>query len=555
MISNEKITQLIRQLKIVRDLQRKYTLQSDSVEKYLVVENFRITTPIVGKFSSGKSSLLNALLGKNYLSTDLTPETSVPTEIFFDTKDTASVFEKSDTIREVDIAEFVGKTFRADNVSKVQLALNNEFLKTIPNVKIVDMPGFDSGIELHNKAIDDYLVDSRAYVLTFAATEPVIPESIANFLRELKLYRMPVYVVITKSKSVTTTQLKSCVENISRNAAEHLGLPNVEICCTNAKGKVVDVQTFAEVLWKIEADAQKIFADELTEILHAEVARTAKFLRSVMQQTDLTPSELESQKETCRRNLERLKDNLVHTRQEFSKQVDACINAVQAEVSESLYNSAASLETALMNRADINDRVNSLVRETVIRSMQAEFAPKFRRYVEKVNAQINLNVGADFEFREKNLAIETAVQATISKVVKKAVPAILSLFGLAVSAPIVALISFAASLFVSSAVEENRRNEQRMQIRRRLHNEIIPQIVARVDETLRQQIYSQLDDINARIDAEAQKVIDDHEKTLDVLNKNFELETFAKRDKLQQMNSDLETLSTLMTTDFLEVPT
>ncbi len=75
------------------------------------------------------------------------------------------------------------------------------------------MPGFDSGVALHNKAIDDYLPQSHAYILTFAATEPVIPDSIVNFLRELKLYRLPVYIVITKSKSVTPAQLDECIEN------------------------------------------------------------------------------------------------------------------------------------------------------------------------------------------------------------------------------------------------------------------------------------------------------------------------------------------------------
>ena len=96
---------------------------------------------------------------------------------------------------------------------------------------------------------------------------------------------MPVYIVITKSKSVTPAQFKICAENLGKNAAEYLGLSNVEICCTNAKGKIVDVQAFTEILQKIEAAVQKISVAEPNEILHVEAARTAKFLCSVMQQT------------------------------------------------------------------------------------------------------------------------------------------------------------------------------------------------------------------------------------------------------------------------------
>ena len=45
-------------------------------EKIEKLDKFQVVTPIVGKFSTGKSSLVNALLGKDYLGVKLTPETS-----------------------------------------------------------------------------------------------------------------------------------------------------------------------------------------------------------------------------------------------------------------------------------------------------------------------------------------------------------------------------------------------------------------------------------------------------------------------------------------------
>lgn len=48
---------------------------------------------------------------------------------------------------------------------------------------------------------------------------------------------------------------------------------------------------------------------------------------------------------------------------------------------------------------------------------------------------------------EKNFALEKVVQLTISRTIKKAVPAILSVLGLAVSGPLAALIGLAASIF------------------------------------------------------------------------------------------------------------
>ena len=545
---NEETARLVRSVKEIYSLQKKYSLASDSFkERVEKINDFRVTAPIVGKFSTGKSSLLNSLLGKNrlgknYLATALTPETSVPTEIFFDTTEKILVFGKN--VTELSLEDYTDKKFRADEISKVQLALDNEFLKSIPTVQIVDMPGFDSGVALHNKAIDDYLPQSHAYILTFAATEPVIPDSIASFLRELKIYRLPVYIVITKSKSVPPAQLDECVENIRRNAADYLGLSDVEICCTNAKGKNVDVRAFADVLKKIEVDSQKIFADELNALLNVEANRLADHLRFINRQTELTPSELETEKEDCRRQLEILRGNLERTKRDFSNQVAACVNFIQGRVNDALIAAAPSLEVALMNGSDINSRVNSVVRETIIRAMQTEFEPKFRRYVEKMTGHINLNVRADFEIKlEKNFALEKVVQLTISRAVKKAVPAILGALGLAVSGPLVALIGIAASIFFSSKVEEARRNEQLMQARRKVYGELIPQIVGQVGDSLQQNISAQVDEINARIDEEAAKVIGDREKALAELTKNLELETAAKQKKLDDIAADLNTLS------------
>ena len=533
---NEESARLIRSVKEIYSLQEKYSLANDSFkERVEKINDFRVTAPIVGKFSTGKSSLLNSLLGKNrlgknYLATALTPETSVPTEIFFDATEKILVLGKN--VTELRLEDYADKKFRADEVSKVQLALDNEFLKSIPNVKIVDMPGFDSGVALHNKAIDDYLPQSHAYILTFAATEPVIPDSIASFLRELKLYRLPVYIVITKSNSVTPARLNECVENIRRNAADYLGLNSVEICCTNAKGKNIDVEAFADVLRKIELDSQKIFAAELTALLNVEANRLAKHLRFIVRQTEL------------RRQLEVLRNDLERTKRDFSNQVAACITSIQGRVNESLIAAAPSLEGALMSGSDINSRVNSIVRAAIISSMQSEFEPKFRRYVEKMTGHINLNVRPDFEIKlEKNFALEKVVQLTISRTVKKVVPAILGALGLAVSGPVAALIGLAASVFLTSKVEEARRNEQLMQARRKVYGEIIPQIVGQVGDSLQQNISAQIDDINAKLEAEAEKVIGDREKALAELTKNFELETAAKQKKLDDMTADFKAIS------------
>ena len=545
---------VLHNITVIYELLTKYDLlQEDFKSEFEKLNDFKVVTPIVGKFSTGKSSLLNALIGKSpldkfYLGVDLTPETSVPAEITFAPQNKFLLIYQNGNSVTVSLEDYVTKNFDANKISKACIFLDNEFLKSVGTVQIVDMPGFDSGIELHNRAIDDYLSQSRAYILTFAATEPFIPESIDVFLRELKLYEMPVYIVITKSRSVTDTQLKQCVENIQNQAAVYLGLNNVSIVCTNAKGRHIDVEPFAKILRQIESDSKKNFVEYVNKLIRAEGVRLTNYLRGVIRQTDLTPSEIEARKEESRLKLEKLKHTLAKTRQEFSAQVAGCLNAIQNRVSEALYSSASSFESALLNNSDISGRINSLIRETVITAVQREFDPKFKRYVEKMNTCINVDINTDFDFKldEKNFMINAALQNVITAAVKKVVPKILKAIGLTVSGPLVTLIGIAASLFFDAQREESRRNEQRLQIRRQLHNQIIPDIISQVDAAVRKDIYSQVSEVNRQIDETARQQIQAQEKIFAELTKNFEVESKSKNEKLTAMTNDLNIVTEIL---------
>lgn len=545
---------VLHNVTVIYELLTKYDLlQEDFKSEFEKLKDFKVVTPIVGKFSTGKSSLLNALIGKSplnkfYLGVDLTPETAVPAEITFAPQEKFLAVYKNGQSVELTLKDYTEKNFDANEISKICIFLDNKFLKSVGKVQIVDMPGFDSGIELHNRAIDDYLPQSRAYILTFAATEPVITESIAVFLRELKLYEMPVYIVITKSRSVTDTQLKQCVDNIKKQASVYLGLNNVLIVCTNAKGKHIDVEPFAKILRQIESDSQKIFVEYVNKLISAEGTRLTNYLRGVIRQTDLTPSEIESRKEESRLKLEKLKHTLSKTRQDFSAQVESCLNAIQSRVSQALYSSASSFEAALLNNSDISGRINSLIRETVISAVQREFDPKFKRYVEKMSNCINIDINTDFDFKidEKNFMMNAALQNVITSTVKKVVPKILKAIGLTVSGPIITLIGIAASLFFDAQREESRRNEQRLQIRRQLYNQIIPDIISQVDAAVRQDIYAQVDEVDRQIDETARNQIQAQEKIFAELTKNFEVELQAKNSKLTAMKNDLNIVTEIL---------
>ena len=139
-----------------------YDINSKDIDK--CIENIsidKVCMPIIGKFSSGKSALCNGILGyRKILKEDITPETAIPTEIVYADYNKVVTYTKNDneeTAEEISAIEYAEKEFSSKDTSRIRLFLNNSFLKEIKDVIIVDMPGFESGIELHNTAINNYI--------------------------------------------------------------------------------------------------------------------------------------------------------------------------------------------------------------------------------------------------------------------------------------------------------------------------------------------------------------------------------------------------------------
>ena len=80
----------------------KYGLSTEKMDNAVKeIENFKVTAPLVGGFSTGKSSLINVVLGDEILSTEITPETAVHAEICYGQNSVLYVTDKGTSIGKV----------------------------------------------------------------------------------------------------------------------------------------------------------------------------------------------------------------------------------------------------------------------------------------------------------------------------------------------------------------------------------------------------------------------------------------------------------------------
>ena len=69
------------------------------------INNTELIVPVVGGFSAGKSTLINQFLGENILSTALTPETALATELRYSENSYIKAIKKDDTFDKYEISE------------------------------------------------------------------------------------------------------------------------------------------------------------------------------------------------------------------------------------------------------------------------------------------------------------------------------------------------------------------------------------------------------------------------------------------------------------------
>lgn len=535
---DSKIKKLRENLGKMVSMKHKYGLTASSIENYIKdTEHFQVVTPLIGEFSTGKSSLINTLLNRKLLGEGIEPKTAVPTEICYGSQEQAIIYAKDGNTKTLSLDDFQNMELSVEEVKKVQLHIDAPFLNEIDSVKIVDMPGYNSGIELHNRAIDDYLPNSQAYILTFQARTPTIQEDMANFLKELKLHEVPVYLMITKAKSVLEQELKDCVEHIKADAQKYLGLSDVNIGVTNAKGKDKDIAFFEESLRDIAKQSKEIFAKDMELHLAKEGKDLAIYLQTSLKQTDLTPSELEAEIDSAQHNLKSLQDKLENLKNEFNRQLDTCVSNIKGSLASSLDGVAPELENMLVNGLDIRDKLNMVLREAIITAIHEHFDPVYQRYIEKISDTIKVGLSFDSSLQLSEIQVQT--DTMLKETLKKAIPVILGAIGLILSGPVGALIAAAVGILVELGFVKKQQHDKNELAHKKIYGEVIPQVTNKAMEQVQSTLFSQADNLNKEIGREVQQQVEAQEKALEDIKKRYSEEQEQKNQSIQDMQADL----------------
>lgn len=149
------------------------------------------TIVIVGEFNAGKSSLINALFGR-----DLRKQGPVPVD------DQISILRYGDEVGEREISDWV-----------VEQSYPVELLKSI---RLVDTPGTNSIVKRHQEITEDFI--PRADLILFVTSiDRPLSESEKQFLEYIADWRKKIVFVVNKIDSKTDAELEEVLAYLTSN--------------------------------------------------------------------------------------------------------------------------------------------------------------------------------------------------------------------------------------------------------------------------------------------------------------------------------------------------
>jgi hypothetical protein len=262
----------------ILDVQEKAEIMSDSAkEQELIV-------PVVGGFSAGKSTLINNIIGLDILPAGITPETSLATELHYSPeefieavkKDGSTVRYKTDEINTV-------KDKAADYIF-AKLYLNNKTIKEIEPLVLVDMPGFDSPLDQHNKAINEYISKGCHYIVLSSIEEGTISKSLLGRLQFIDNFERSFSLYLSKSNLRPEKIITDLVSHYKETILDHLDIEIDVVPIGNSSGKEVsnmlqniDVN---KLFFNLYRNALKELCYELSNSLSIRINATKTSLES-----------------------------------------------------------------------------------------------------------------------------------------------------------------------------------------------------------------------------------------------------------------------------------
>ncbi|MBN1338209.1 MAG: dynamin family protein [Bacteroidales bacterium] len=181
-------------------------------------ERKTIHIALLGQFKSGKSSLINSIIGESILPVGVVPVTAIVTRLQYgsEPKLTIRFSDKTEVSASfTDLPLYVTEKLNPGNHRNVSLAIvEHPLLEPVRNVSLVDTPGLNSFYRHNSETTLQWLPFTGAAMISISAERPLSEEDI-NLIKGTFLHCPHLALVITKTDLFTPAQIEEIKAHIA----------------------------------------------------------------------------------------------------------------------------------------------------------------------------------------------------------------------------------------------------------------------------------------------------------------------------------------------------
>lgn len=211
----------------------------NSLELQRAIQERELLIPVVGAFSAGKSTLLNTIIGRKILPTDIRPETATPCELRYASDERLEALFIDGHSERFPLDQLPILQSRADELQLVRVYIDSPALNALHPLVPVDMPGFNSPLDAHNKAIAHYIGRGAHYLFVISVEEGSLHKQILRNMDEVTGLGRSFSVCLNKSDLKTLADVQGISDYITEQLEDD-GLPSV--ICSVSQGDSTAIQ-------------------------------------------------------------------------------------------------------------------------------------------------------------------------------------------------------------------------------------------------------------------------------------------------------------------------
>lgn len=537
-----KIKQQISPLLLpLQELANKHGFAKEAELALQIHHSFQLRLPLVGTFSAGKSSLLNSLLGEKLLGVQVTPETCLPTEIFYAEQETITLVNQQGPVASVSrqqLQEQDFATIASDEDHWIEIGLPNSVLADLSDLILVDMPGWESGITAHNQAIDSYVERSGAYCLVINAKDGTVRQSIQDVLTELKLFNKPVILLVSKSDTCEPAALAEITQEITQSVSDVLAAPPLQVLAISSRKKKVDGVLKAFML--VSQQSHQIYS----AMVYPELERLFQSIESkltiLINEENLTLEQVQLACAQVPQELIALKQKLAEVELQIDEIVPMCIKNANMNLKNALVSQVSTLASAVLRGNNVDHQVGSALRQGYLSAVEQDFKPRISQRL-KMLPHINeadiasINISSTFELTDSSQN-STVLSTVISQVLTKLVTLV------PVLKPFEPIINVLAGIFTSQAEKKIQQGQQQEEAKQHVLNSLIPEVLCQAEPiitqsfaSIAQQIKQALNDTTEEKSQEKQHALKTLQEELADINQSDQMLREQYRQDLIQL--------------------